>query len=461
MRHIELTPREVLIAILRRWKMVVLLGLTLAILVGGYSYLTQSQGMGELQETYQAQLASYHANLAAKQSGIEQNTAIADAAEKYNSNSLLMTVDPYNKVVANLTFSVSVKPDSFNLDLANQRTLGFVDLGRVQATQLVSRYLILANSANLGELFSGLLPQMPEDTYLREMVFVSRYAQEAKLEGDEGLVTIQVTGTKDFDAGLAAHKMYEFLQGKQPLLEETITPHTLTLLEDATITSVDNELATKQAEQRSIHATAVSQITTLRNEIEELHDKKPSEPSLWKYVLKNALFAFVLGLIIGLVIAVFLYLSKFPLQYALQVQDQLKVPFLGGVKPKKGYLLTGYKNKLAGDGLLLEEKEALNVVAANLGELVKPGSSILLSGGLTARENAEVAKKLNEQLSDKNITVLPGDSLGSSAQTVRALAETQGVVLLERLDDSRLKRVLSDKERLELMDKPLLGYMLA
>ncbi len=460
MRQIELTPKELLIAVLNRWKLMVVLGLVLAILVGGYSYLTQSRGIGELQENYEAELASYHANLAAKQSGIEQNTAIANAAEKYNDNSLLMTVDPYNKQVATLTFSVSVKPDSFNLDLANQRTLGFVDLGRVQATQLVSRYLILANSAKLSELFAGLVPEMPEDTYLREMVSVTRYAQEDKLEGDEGLVTISVIGGKDLDAKLAAHKMYEFLQSKQDMLEETIAPHTLTLLDDTLLVSVDNELAAKQAEQRSLHATAVSQITALRNEIEELHDKKPVEPSLWKYVLKNAIFAFVLGFIIGLVLAAFMYLAKYPLQYALQVQDQLNVPFLGGVKPKKGYLLTAWKNRLAGDDLLQDEQAAMAVVAANLEDLVKPGSTILLSGALDAAQVSAAAKRLNDELKGKDITVIPGESLGSSAQTVRALQTADGVVLLEKLNVSRLKRVLSDKERLALNDKPLLGYML-
>lgn len=320
--------------------------------------------------------------------------------------------------------------------------------------------MILADSADLSELFSGLLTQMPEDTYLREMVSVKRYAQEDKLEGDEGLVSIKVIGTKDLDAKLAAGRMYDFLKSKQPFLEETIAPHTLTLLDDSLLHSVDNDLADKQAEQRSLHATAVSEITTLRNEIEDLHEKKPMEPSLWKYVIKNAVFAFVLGLMIGLVAAAFIYLAKFPLQYALQVQEQLNVPFLGGVRPKKGHLLTALKNRLAGDNLLQNEQEAVSVVAANLEGLLEPGSSVLLASAMDLKVVEDAAKKLNAELKDKNITVIPGGHLGNSAQTVRALSDADGVVLLERLNVSRLRRVLSDKERLALMNKSLLGYML-
>ncbi|MDI9521028.1 MAG: hypothetical protein QM308_07765 [Bacillota bacterium] len=457
MRQIELTPKELLIALLNRWKMMVALGLVLALLIGGFSYFSQSGAISKLTGNYNSELASHNADLAAKQSEIEAKTAIADAAEKYNSNSLLMTVDPSNKQVATLTFSVSVKPDYFNLELRNQRTLGVVDVGRSQITQLVSRYLILFESADLGELFSDLLPNKIEDAYLREMVSAKRYAQQERLEGDEGLITISVIGTKDLDPQLAAKKVFDFLKSQQSLLEGLIAPHTLTVLDDSLLQVADSDLAAKQAEKRSLYTTTMSQISGLKKEYDKLSADKPS---LFKHAFKNAVFAFVLGFIIGLVVAAFSYLAKFPLQYALQVQEQLSIPFLGGVKPKKGYLLTALKNRLAGDNLLQNEKEAISVVAANLEGLLEPGSSVLLTGAMDLKIIEEVAKKLNAELKDKNITVVPGGHLGCSAQTVRDLSNVDGAVLLERLNVSKLRRVLSDKERLALMNKRLLGYML-
>lgn len=460
MKNIELNPKELLIALLHHWKMILVLGLVFMLLVGGYSYYQQSKGIGELQNRYESEMAAYRDAITAKQSAIEQNTAIAEAANKFNEESLLMAVDPFNKKTAGMAISIEIAPTTTQLQFSGGSSVSLVNSRNDELVKLVNRYLVLAKNANLNELFKDIMVGTHPENYLREIVKVGRFKEDATGPVASDILTLSVIETPYLDASKALEKLRIYLEENKPALEQAIAEHELTIMDEGLVSAVDNELASFQAQERDRVANASSQVTTLQKEIAEIKVNRPTAPSLWAFAIRNGIFGLLLGLILGCVIAIARYLSTFTLQYALQAQDQLDISFLGGAAPRKGAFLTGLKNRLAGQHVLRPEAEALQVAGANIQALAGEHQKILLSGQLGDEELARVAAAISAQAGSKDLQLLSGSDLGNKARTVDLFSQADAIVLVEGLQRSRLNRMLRDRERIAQAGKTLLGYIL-
>lgn len=460
MKNIELNPKELLIALLHHWKMILLLGLIVMLLVGGFSYNQQSRGIGELQNRYISEMAAYNDTIAAKESAIKQNTAIAEAASKFNAESLLMAVDPFNKKTASMAISIEVAPAETQIDFSGGSSVSLVNSRSEEVVKLVNRYLVLAKNANLNELFKDILTGTHPENYLREIIKVGLFGEDAPTPVTSDILTISVIETPYLDAQKALEKLLAYLMENKPHLEQAVVEHELTVMDESVVSVVDNELASFQAQERDRVANASSQVTTLQQEIAEIKAKRPAAPSVWTFAIRNGIFGFILGMILGCVIAIVRYLSTFTLQYALQAQDQLDIAFLGGAAPRKRYFLTGLRNRLAGEHVLKPEKEALEIAGANLQLLAGENKKILLTGQVSDEELAGAASAIGAQAGSENLLLLSGSDLGNKARTIELFSQTDAVVLVERLQHSRLKKMLRDRERIAQGQKPLLGYIL-
>ena len=469
MRSVELTFKEFLIAVLHRWKAILALAAIIAIIAGVFSYYSYLQGGDILQETYETAQNAYEQNLASKNNMIRYQTEIGNAAKEYIDKSLLMQIDPYNKQVASLYISVEVDPETLYLDLSSQ-TLGLIDLRESVVKSIAERYLILANSAMLSEVLGSLLPSANDEMYLREIIQVSHYQSvpnpqgavaTAVSPGATGIITITAIGSKNLDARAAANAMYAYLTDKKPLITESVAEHTLRILDENTVVSADPVLAETQSTRRGLVADSTNQVTKLLKEIEELNANKPAAPSLTFAIIRSFALGFLLGLVIGLALSILLHLAQFPLRFTLQVQEQLGLRFLGGVRPSRmGILFTRWKQTLTGETQLKNEAEAMALISANLEEAASGARRILVTGTLPEQTLRELSEKLSKEIKTEGIALIPSSDIRTNAEAVRDLAGADAVILVERLQTSRLKATLEEKERVGLAGKPILGYVL-
>lgn len=452
MRNVELTFKEIIISVLHKWKLILLITVVCMIFIAGFSFNTRSREIERLQDTYEKESTAYTEALNAKLSSIAHLNEVAKAANIYNERSLLMKVDPYHKQVANIIFNVEVDPDSFYLDISNQKALGFIDLGETLVRGIVNRYYVLSSNAKLSDLLSSVMSTAYDETYLREII---------SFQVGEGILTISVLGSEGVDAEAVAEAVFQYLLDKKPLVSSLVHEHELAIVDKSVNYLIDTQLADLQFKQRSLASDTSEQITKVYQEIEELEKSKPVPPTLWPFVIRNAGFGLLLGLVLSVVLAVLLYLAKMPVQFASQIQKQLGVRFLGGVKPgKKGLCVTRLKNRLAGEQLLRDEPEGFRLAGANIAQLAGSHRRILVTGTLAEPEIAQAAKRLAAQLEEGDVALAPSASVNQSADAVNSLAQSDAVVLVERLHQSRLRDVLMEKERVELAGKPILGYVL-
>ena len=450
MNNNEMSLKELMLAILNRWKTIIVFAIVFAGLLGGYSYYGRLQGMADLQDTYEKEQAAYESTLSSLRTSMVYYSQTGVASEKYNKDSLLMAVDPYNKQTATLSFGINVDAETVNLDISNRMILGLVDLKDALARRVLNQYLLLGRQAPLKSVLKDILPIEYEESYLREMIVV---------DGADGIITITSTGSSGIDAQRMNELMYSYMLEKQALVTSAAGVHTLEILNQYSIDQVDLALAAKQAEQRTLAAENGNKITELLDEIKTLKENKPGDPTVTPFVIKRSILGAALGFFLGLVMAILLYITHMPVQFPEQIQNQIGIRFLGGVLRRKKRAFLNWSSKLAGEYLMAEEPEAIKIIVANLEEAINGYHKILVTGSLPEKALIDLIQRLSMELNRQDVEFLYGSGINTSADTIRKLAEADAVILAERLQVSRLKTVLQEKERIVLAKKPILGYV--
>jgi len=253
-KHIELTLKEFVIAILHRWKMVLVIALALAVLFGAYGYFTIQSSFAQLEERYQSRLTTYQQNIRAKQASIAYQQGIVSSTEDYNENSLLMQIDPYNKEVASLTFSVNLLPDTLEIKTNEDETLGIVDIKEALVNKIARQYILLAEFAPLSEIISQTSGTTFKESAIKELVSVNRDSQGREVVENLGVITLRAFGAPGIAAEEILDALYQYLKEKQSLISETTAEHSLTQVNRSKIYITDTLLAEQQNRQRNLPA---------------------------------------------------------------------------------------------------------------------------------------------------------------------------------------------------------------
>jgi hypothetical protein len=153
----EIDLKDLIFYILKRWRSVLFIAVVLAVLIGG-SKLGQGilryqdkQYLAELQEIYDTDLKNYRVTKEGYERNIETLNQNIDYEEKYEKNSVLFQLDPYNKWVAKMDLFLKINEENGVLTMVDP------------ADSLVKAYSSILRSE------SSLKENAIETRYLREL----------------------------------------------------------------------------------------------------------------------------------------------------------------------------------------------------------------------------------------------------------------------------------------------------
>lgn len=447
MKTIEVSLKDFAIAILRKWAAILLVGVLAGLAFAGSAYLLHSNSPTAVNSE---DLVAYEQNLAARRNLIDLYTKQRDAGESYNRDSVLVKADPYQLPTATLTLGVKSKGELPTLPVNENTVISFGESRADDLSRITNRYLILAKNAPLSNLLKDLYPDTQE-AYLRELLSVSLGAAD--------ILTITAYGPSKEEATKAADAVHDYLKSQQALVSDSVAAHELTLINRQVEVKANPELAEKQIERVNQSAKASNEIAKALTDIKTIEKNKPRLASLQSVLLRDG----VVGLIAGLVLAILLfalhYLVRLPMQAPEQAQALFGARYLGGYRRKKGHCLGALADRMAGDYLLgLDDSQGVQIVAASIKEAVKDEKTLLITGSLSEQELTSFAKSLGEQEELSGLTLLVGADLNRNVKTQRELARADGVVVMERLYQSRLKATYQTLHRATQSGKTLLGY---
>ena len=139
----EVSLPRLLLLTLRRWRLMLLTGLVLAILLAGMKVVREYRNRGVsnvAHEEYLAAMEIYNASVDAYTTAIERFQTKIDAKQKYFNESLLMQIDPHNECVSTASFVVRT-PGLENADRVSSEAGEAQSASVVNASNVVHAYI--------------------------------------------------------------------------------------------------------------------------------------------------------------------------------------------------------------------------------------------------------------------------------------------------------------------------------
>ena len=415
--------KDLLFAVLYRWKTVLAVMLVLALLAGGAGFLLggkASPADAQKQEIYAAEKAAMDQRILALQKTVIERQTHLD-------QSLLMQLDPYNHYEAQLTVSLQL----------TEAEPGFDDLFVTQA--LLEAYRAVVTEETCLAKLAEILRQPAQ--YASELISATAPA----LGTDTLTVTVKCGDAQT--AAALADAVKAHLEQYHAQISRDVAPHGLSVLKSTALATADSALAETQRVEVVRLAEMLSALTDARNKRNAL--AQPDTASAVKTALILAIAGAIAGAFVTLCLIWVGHIGSGKVYSGRTLRNRTGVKILGalGSGCKHG-AVQKWLRKLEGraatdDASLIATDIALRAEAV----------SILVTGSSDSRE--AVAEALEKAMPQARITQAP--SVLECPQALQALAACEKVVLVEACGKSRYQAVEKQLEKFEDYGKALIG----
>ena len=455
----EVDLKDLILAILRRWRSIIVVGILMAVVMGGYAAVSGSRaGEGESedgQQTYEDALALYESEKTGLEMEIENLEMTLEGLSAYQENSLLMKISPYNKPVASAEVYIDAADSQVMRSLAKAYTAVLKNENTLeklyQILPLEDQYLL--------ELFSV-------DSYLQGMVTVEYAADSSTVTStyygeDINMLSIKATAGDQETAGLLLEALLGEMESSEGKLAASIGPHTLNVVDEGISAVVDMELAKKQQDNRDSRSqltTALENSQTAYDELEE-----PAVPSAGGVSMGRVLKYVVLGGAVGVFLMAFAYCVVYLMSDKIHSEKDLKSRFgikILGVMPGSGvgkhtFFIDQWLYRLEGRNCSGQMEPAYDLAAANLKNYAGEAKNLLLTGTVGEEQMKELAQSLSRRLPGFVLTV--GKNMAEDVDTRKKLPDCDGVILVEKAEASRAGAVQQEIEMIGNVGKEIVG----
>ena len=454
----EVDLKDLILAILRRWRSIIVVGILMAVVMGGYAAVSGSRagaGESEDEQTYEDALALYESEKAGLEMEIENLEMTLKGLSAYQENSLLMKISPYNKPVASAEVYIDAADSQVMRSLAKAYTAVLKNENTLeklyQILPLEDQYLL--------ELFSV-------DSYLQGMVTVEYAADSSTVTStyygeDINMLSIKATAGDQETAGLLLEALLGEMESSEGELAASIGPHTLNVVDEGISAVVDMELAKKQQDNRDSRSqltTALENSQTAYDELEE-----PAVPSAGGVSMGRVLKYVVLGGAVGVFLMAFAYCVVYLMSDKIHSEKDLKSRFgikILGVMPGSGvgehtFFIDQWLYRLEGRNCSGQMEPAYDLAAANLKNYAGEAKNLLLTGTVGEEQMKELAQSLSRRLPGFVLTV--GKNMAEDVDTRKKLPDCDGVILVEKAEASRAGAVQQEIEMIGNVGKEIVG----
>lgn len=458
----EVTIKELLFPVLKRWRRVIVVSVLFAILLGGYRFYTGLSEMNDVatrnsrEAAYQDELAAYNNSKETLESEISYLELNYERQRVYNDNSVLMQIDPFHEYIAIKNYYLSTDAKSME-DMTYQ--------GLEPTNSIIQAYLYSTVNGGLYDYIREQLSYDMELQYLKELITI---------EADYTTKTISLQVVhKDYDHCQEIYKLVtSYFDQLKDSITETVGEHRITFISESIQSAIDIDLDNTQKNNILALANYENSLKEKQNALNSLSSPVhavDSNDMIIKSTIKYAGVGFVLGMFLTAGILLFGFLTSNKLLDAKDLRPRYNLRVLGNIeKPKKKRVFGSvdrFISRLEGTkNILISESEAAKRIASNLKaicELEKiPAGSIVVTGTIDFDEIKDICNKLDEHMKTSSYKLVPGDNISYSADTILKAKEGTGVLVVEKLNSSTYPEITKQLETIRDLEKNVLGFIL-
>ncbi len=437
----NVTLKELFAFVIRKGRAVIVMALVCALVLGGVMAVLQLRDNTEEQRaSYLEELEEYRLARARLQDDIAVYERRLEMQEVHNDNSLLMQIDPCNTYKATVCLAISDVDDK----LLNQFTSMDYLVGRI-----VNQYINYWNGLVLGEALENNPYSDSEEKYIRELMDLQ--------SADGGVLNLTIVASGEAEAAVLAESAWQCLQNARELVVEGSFEHKVVLLSKTTKLVADDTLAAKQQINTGSVEAYKTKIADTKKQLKSLVE--PEFPSVLSSAVKGLILGLAVGIVLAIAWAVGIYFFRGRVETSRELEQGLKLDFLGSAAQKKGVF-----HRLA-DGILKERTwsepaQAMRYIQENVRIRCEKVGSIALVTTLRDEEKNAAVKAVAEALTADGWHVSCVWDLGHNAQAGSVIAGCEQVLLAERAGQSGWEQVVDALELSKRLDKEPCGFVM-
>ena len=446
----EIDLKDLMFAVLHKWRGIILTAVILGVLLGGYKLGTglMNKGTGEsvqdTEETYAENQDIYERTQALYELEIEDLKEKVKAQETYLTNSILMRISPYNKYTASAEVFVKLNV------LDNQG--GVYLLQSDPADGIIKAYEGIVKRA---DGLDGIAGKKIDNQYIRELI-------KTNVDYEGNALTISVSYSDEAGAGEILDALLDNIESKTFGIQEKLEKHDLIVMDKVVGVTADQDLVEFQQSNTNSFATLQKNLADKEKALEELNE--PSQPSTLSSVssLKSGIKYGILGGVLGAFLSIFCICVVFLMSDRLNSEKELKNRFglrilgvFSQVPPKRVFAdVDGWLNRMEGKRLR-HPAEVYEIMAVNVRNYMQTGKKILILGSASNEKMSELAEELKKRVDGIEIQI--GQNMEHYAETLSLLPEAGQIILVEERGKAKFEEIQSQVEVIKSLDKDIMG----
>lgn len=433
-RDIETSLRDLLAAVLRGGRLVVVLGLVFALLLGGMELLDSTKVPEQPTEEFQQAVEKYEQDKLNLENALSLEQRELSNLQTYMENSKRMQLDPNNKSVSTLVLGISVEAE---IGTAYDAVL----------SQIQEQYAGLLKGFDLTLFTKGTEYENVPDKYLGEVI-------EFNSKG-VGVLTLTVMGNEGTDCQLIAANIYAALLEKKPAVEAASYAHQLSQLTDAvTRTEVDLDLEKEQTEKLDKLEQLRLSVLKLQGDLQAL--AKPTVAASNEAV-KNTVIGGMVGVILAVVWLVLRQMFAGKITGTRQMVEVFQLPCIGNTIRPKG-VWPRLAQLVVGERTWKSTQDALEYIQGSAVAYLPEQGSVALVSTLPQLDTA-VVEDMEKALSREGRKVVVVRDLFHNPKGLNVICDSEGVVLLEKTYQSKMVAISEAINQVQELGKPIYGFI--
>jgi len=449
----EIDLKDLMFAVLYKWKPILLVAIVLALALGGvkgaltYNKQNDPEVIEENEKKYEDDMALYEKNKETCEREIENLKVDIANQQEYLDKSIWINMSPYDVCESRVDLYISTGYEIMpGMDYQN---LDYTD------TILQAYQAMLTSSAVMEDVADSV---GTEPRYLNELVSVTIGTTSGRLNH---LLTISVKHTSKENAEKVMNELLSHMNSMQGRITASIGEHTVKTVNNGVSASVDLTLADKQRSETERLTKLNDSLEEKQKSLSEMEEPEKTASSK-KAALKDGIKFAVIGGVLGGFVVVFFVCVAFVMSdkvySAKELKNRYRVKILGIMpvqKKKKAGKIDTWLHHLEGRVTDVDENVEYALIAANIRNYAENMSTVLVTGNVDGALLNTVAEKLEADL--KGIRVLAGRNMLQDVDTIKKLPECDGVVLVEQCMSTKYSEVELEIERITDIQKSVIG----
>ena len=454
----EIDLKDLLIQILKHWRKMLVFGILLALLLGGFkgykAYVSYQAALLEVAaDKVDSADQSQSEDVAEKpEDSISRIDEKIDKIKEYQANSILANMKPFDYYWASSRYYV--KADRETDPESGKQGKDYTD------SVLVAYESTVVDDALLDEVRT-VLGVEAEDIYVSEMFLFT-----GDIESD--MITIQAVGRTADEAYAIMDAVRDRMLASKAAITGNVCGHELTLInEKKEHINYDDERSKSDIKVKALqeqYESSYDLLNTKRAEAQATVAEAEKESAVAEFNVSDVVKYAVIGFAAGIFLIMMWYAAFYIMGGTVKTEDDLsrrmKLRVLGRyIKPfgKGGFIdrkiaraegVTEYNNTA---------EKVFKLAAANINAMTKDSDKVYIVGTLSEEDIKEAHKGLAKSVKGN---LQYGGNVLASAKAIESLSDADKVVIVERLKVSHITDIEREINAVRNLGKEITGVVL-